>query len=107
MRMPVESFTSPKRGASECGAARPNASVARSIEDMRGILTKMGELLRHPLKRNCAPVSLTRSAYGLQPRKLGPHRIRGRADRRLGVVAQRQVVLIGSNGTLPVAKLRR
>src|SRR5262245_41346893 len=70
----------------------------------------MGELVLlvpHPLKRNCPPDSLTRSARGLQPRELGPHRIRGRANRGLGVIAQSKVVLIRSDSPFPVAQFRR
>src|SRR5690242_392503 len=106
MRMPVESFTPPKRGASDGGAARPTASVARSMEDMR-TPHEMGEQVLHPIKRDSPRVSLTRSARGLQPLELRPHRIRGRADRGLGGIAQRQVVLVRSNGPFPVAQLRR
>src|SRR5262245_9105291 len=107
MRMPVESFTSPNRGASDGVAARPNASVARSIEDMRGTPFEMGELVPHPLKRNCPPDSLTRSTRCLQPRELDPHRIRGRPNRGLGVMAQSKVVLIRSDSPFPVAQFRR
>jgi hypothetical protein len=47
------------------------------------------------------------SACGFQPRELGADGIEGRADRRLRIVAQREVMLVSPNGAVPVAGFRR